>query len=332
LSSAICHHAHFVTPRSSPDAEPIDLVYTWVDDQWPGYRDLLARYAADPHDRNPNRYRDNLELLKYSLRSVERHIVWAQHVWVVTCRPQAPAWLDPQAVRLVHHDEFMPASALPTFNSFAIVSRLHLIRGLSQRFVYIEDDCLFGAQVRPLDLFDADGRPRVFLKLRHAMAPDRRDDGRLSPWNRALAYSNQLLNDRYGEKRRRTVNHTPLPVDVASWRRMIDIWPEAFDRTAASRFRATGNVAPEHLYPHFLLEEGGGVEVDRVTTLRHAGYHQLNNIPLYQRISLVRLSAQRPMFCCMNDNYGQTPNPRAVTIVRDFLERQFPTPSRFERR
>lgn len=319
-----------MTPHWPSEGEPIDVVYTWVDDQWPGYRDLLARYAVDRHDRNPNRYRDNLELLKYSLRSLEQHVTWARRVFVVTSRPQAPAWLDVRSVRLVHHDEFMPAAILPTFNSFAIVSHLHRIDGLSRRFVYVEDDCVFGAPVRPIDLFDADGRPRVFLKLRHAIAPDRRDDARLSPWNRALACSNHLLNARYGAKRRRTVGHAPLPVDLASWRRMIDIWPEAFDRTSTSRFRATGNVAPEHLYPHVLLEEGGGVEVDPATSLRHAAYHQLNNVPIYQRVSLARLRVQRPRFCCMNDNYGHEPNPRAVSVVRDFLDRHLPAPSRFE--
>ena len=311
--------------------EPIDIVYTWVDDQWPGYRELIATYAADRHDRNPNRYRDNLDLLKFSLRSLERHVSWARRVFLVTARPQMPSWLDGRTVQIVHHDEFIPAAMLPTFNSFAIVSHLHRITGLSRRFVYVEDDCLFGASVDVLDLFDAGGRPRVFLKRRHAVAPHRRDDGRLSPWNRALACSNHLLDARYGVKRRRTVNHAPLPVDLESWRRMIDIWPEAFDRTATSRFRATGNVAPEHLYPHFLLEEGSGVEVDAATSLRHAAYHPLNNVPLYQRVNLARVRVQRPRFCCMNDNYGHDPNPRAVKIVRDFLNRMFPAPARFEK-
>ena len=45
--------------------EPIDVVYTWVDDTFPGYRDLLDGYAGTSHDLNPNRTRDNLDLLKY---------------------------------------------------------------------------------------------------------------------------------------------------------------------------------------------------------------------------------------------------------------------------
>ena len=118
-------------------------------------------------------------------------------------------------------------------------------------------------------------------------------------------------------RRQRLVRRTTIE-------RLID-----FERTA-TRFRATGNVAPEHLYAHFLLEERAGVEVDTATSLRHAAYHPLNNVPVYQRLNLARLRVQRPRFCCMNDNYGANPNPRSVRVVRAFLNRMFPKPSRFE--
>src|SRR5580658_8510601 len=88
----------------------LDIVYMWVDDRWPGYAETLARYARSAHDRNPNRTRDNLETLKYSLRSVSHFAPWRGKIFVVTCRPQCPAWLDRRHpdIRLVHHDEFMP--------------------------------------------------------------------------------------------------------------------------------------------------------------------------------------------------------------------------------
>lgn len=312
------------------DSEPIDAVYTWVDGSWPGYAELLRRFASDAHDLNPNRYRDNLSILKYNLRSLEQHAPWIRRVFLVTCRPQKPAWLDAGAVDLVHHDAFMPSADVPTFNSFAIVTNLHRIAGLSRRFLYIEDDRLFGAPVRPCDLFDDEGRPRVFLTSRATRAPARHDDTRLSPWNRALAYSNHLLDQRYGPKRRRTVSHAPLPVDVESWRAMIDAWPDAFARTSASRFRATANVAPEHFYPHFLLEERRGVAVPQMTAYRRTAYHPLNNVVAFQRASLARLRWQRPQFFCMNDNFGERPNPWVVTLVRDTLDRWYPRPSRFE--
>jgi hypothetical protein len=307
----------------------IDAVYTWVDGAWPGYDALLRSHARDRHDLNPNRYRDNLSLLKYSLRSLDRFAPWIRTVVLVTCRPQVPPWLDAARVRVVHHDEFMPEPARPTFNSFAIVSHLDRVPGLSQRFLYIEDDRLFGAPVQPEDFFDADGRPRVVFERFHSVAPARAEDARLSPWNRALACSNGLLDGRYGARRRRTVAHVPLAVDVGGWRAMIEAWPEAFRRTEASRFRATGNVAPEHLYPHFMVEEGRARTVNGRARLQTA-YHPLNNLMIYQRANLARIGWQRPKCFCLNDNFGDHPNPRVVDLVRRTLERWFPEPSRFE--
>jgi len=311
-------------------ADPVDAVYTWVDGTWPGYDDLLRTVAANRHDLNPNRYRDNLSILKYSLRSLERYAPWIRRVFIVTCRPQKPAWLDASAAVLVHHDAFMPAADVPTFNSFAIVANLHRIAGLGKRIVYIEDDRLLGAPLEPSDLFDDEGRPRLVFHAAGTRAPQHRTDERLSPWNRALALSNHLLDERYGRKRRRTVGHAPLPIDVESWRAMIDTWPDVFARTSASRFRATGNVAPEHLYPHFLLEEGRGVAVPWVTGHRQTAYHPLNNVVAVQRANLARLAWQRPKFFCMNDNFGERPNPRVVALVRRTLERWYPERSRFE--
>jgi stealth protein CR2/Stealth-like protein len=319
-------------PADSSSAADIDIVYTWVDDQWPGYSDLLARHASDRHDQNPNRTRDNLDVLKYSLRSLARFVPWVRRVILVTCRPQVPSWLDTHTVRLVHHDEFFTSGAcLPTFNSFAIVSQLHAIDGLSRRFVYVEDDHLFGAPVALTDLFDAAARPRIQFQRRHTMPPERHDDVRLSGWNRALACSNGLLNARYGAKRRGTVSHAPLAIDIESWRAMIATWPDALAHTAASRFRATGNVAPEHLYPHFLVEEGRGVEVTGAAARRRVAYHPLNNATWLQRAGFARLRWRRPLFYCLNDNYGARPNPQAVQIAREFLEKEYPAPSRFER-
>ena len=308
----------------------IDAVYTWVDDAWPGYQASLRSCASDRHDLNPNRYRDNLQILKYSLRSLARFVPWIRHVYLVTCRPQVPVWLDPSHVQVIHHDMFMPVFDLPTFNSFAIVANLHRIDGLSQRFVYIEDDHLFGSMVSEDDLFDSAGQPRIYLRWRSTARPSKRHDRRISPWNRALAYSNHLLNERYGNRPRRAVNHGPLAVDIQSWRAMIACWPEAFRRTSGSRFRTTENVVPEHLYPHFLIEERRAIAMPLGRTRRVSAYQPVNNQLLLQRIGLARLAWQKPKFMCLNDDFGQRPNREVVQLVSRTLERWFPNPSPFE--
>ena len=67
------------------------------------------------------------------------------------------------------------------------------------------------------------------------------------------------------------MKHTPLWIDVERWERMHSRWPEEFRRTSASRFRALGNVVPEHLYPYYMLYEGRGVPVPRFAAYRLRG-------------------------------------------------------------
>jgi Stealth protein CR2, conserved region 2/Stealth protein CR3, conserved region 3 len=309
---------------------PVDIVYTWVDDAWPGYLDRLRQHASTRHDVNPNRTRDNLDVLKYSLRSLAAHASWIRHVFLVTSRPQVPEWLNRDAVRVVHHDEFMPSAHLPTFNSFAIVANLYGLPDLAERFVYVEDDRVFGRAVSVEDFWDAAGRTRIYEAWRGTPGADRQNAAGASPWNLALARSNALLDARFGHRRRGQAKFAPLAIDRSRWIDMIGAWPDAFEQTSASRFRAPGNVAPEHLYPHLLLALGTGVRVPRTAMLRHAWYQPINNVKLLQQAGFARLRWFAPKLACLNDNFGPRPKRAAVQAVRDALQAWFPRPSRFE--
>jgi len=316
----------------SPADAPVDAVFTWVDDTWPGYAATLARYAQTGHDRNPNRTRDNLDMLKYGLRSLAAYAPWIGRVFLVTARPQVPAWLAAgrPGLAIIHHDELMPAEQLPTFNSFAIVSALHRIPGLSRRFLYFEDDMLLA---RPLGLdhfVDGDGRIRVLCRFRTSRPARLRGSERLSPWNAALAASNHLLDEAFGPRRRPEVGHRPLLIDRAYWEEMERRWPEPFALIRASRFRAPGNVAPEHLYPHYLLATGRARAVSAFRSFRIAYYHGLQNVLPWSWWCLAVTRLLRPSTIALNDGFGARPNPRVVALARRFLERRYPVKSPFE--
>ena len=91
----------------------MDVVYTWVDGDTPGYAELLRQYARRQLDLNPNRFRDNLDILKYSLRSLERYAPWIRKLYLVTARPQVPRWLDLEAPELTEDiiDRFVDGTA-----------------------------------------------------------------------------------------------------------------------------------------------------------------------------------------------------------------------------
>lgn len=54
---------------------------------------------------------------------------------------------------LFFQEIFQNVSHLPTFSSPAIESHIHRINGLSQKFIYLNDDVMFGKDVWPDDFY-----------------------------------------------------------------------------------------------------------------------------------------------------------------------------------
>lgn len=314
-------------------AEPIDVVFTWVDDSLPGYADTLLAHANDPRDTNPNRTRDNLQILKYALRSIDRNLPFVRRVHLFTCRPQVPDWLDVarEDLRLVHHDEVMAAHLLPTFSSFAIVSHLARLPDLSERFLYFEDDMLALAPLTADHFLSPAGKPLMFFDGRRSPLRADLDPSRASPWNLALATANEMLDARFGAERRSHVAHGPLLIDRGAFERTLSAFPREIEATRRARFRGDGTVPPEYLYPHHAVKTGEADAADSAAVRRMTGYASLENLLPWTWLQLRLLDWRRPATVTLNDSFGSAPNPRVVAHVRRTLERWFPQPSRFER-
>lgn len=141
--------------------EPIDFVVTWVDGNDPQWIEQRNKYL-EKTDENGNgmcRYRD-WDSFIYWFRAVEKYAPWVRHVYLVTCG-HVPKWLNVESTRLkiVKHTDFIPEEFLPTFNCNTIELNLFRIPGLSENFVYFNDDVLLCRPVDKKDFF-ASGKPR----------------------------------------------------------------------------------------------------------------------------------------------------------------------------
>ncbi|XP_041636939.1 N-acetylglucosamine-1-phosphotransferase subunits alpha/beta isoform X2 [Cheilinus undulatus] len=127
--------------------------------------DLTAiSQSKQDEDVSASRFEDNEEL-RYSLRSVERHAPWVRHIFIVT-NGQIPSWLNldnPRVTVVTHKDIFQNHSHLPTFSSPAIETHIHRIPGLSQKFIYLNDDVMFGKEVWPDDFYSHSKGQKVYL-------------------------------------------------------------------------------------------------------------------------------------------------------------------------
>uniref|UniRef100_A0A672QF66 N-acetylglucosamine-1-phosphotransferase subunits alpha/beta n=1 Tax=Sinocyclocheilus grahami TaxID=75366 RepID=A0A672QF66_SINGR len=120
--------------------------------------------SKQDEDVSASRFEDNEEL-RYSLRSIEKHAPWVRHIFIIT-NGQIPSWLNldnPRVSVVTHQDIFQNQTHLPSFSSPAIETHIHRIPGLSQKFIYLNDDVMFGKDVWPDDFYSHSKGQKVYL-------------------------------------------------------------------------------------------------------------------------------------------------------------------------
>lgn len=157
--------------------QEIDFVIAWVDGADPAWRAEkracaerlgLTRAAEDADDRE-ERYRD-WDNLRYWFRGVEKFAPWVRTIHFVTWG-HLPPWLNPNHPKLhiVNHADYIPQQFRPTFNSHTIELNFHRIEGLSEQFVYFNDDMFLINAMQPEDFF-RNGKPCDMLALQPDVA------------------------------------------------------------------------------------------------------------------------------------------------------------------
>lgn len=132
----------------------IDFVILWVDGNDPEWQTEKKKYAPDiQEDGRVERYRD-WDNLRYWFRGVERYAPWVNRIYFVTWG-HLPQWLNTKNEKLVivNHKDFIPEEYLPTFNCNPIELNLHRIEGLSEHFVYFNDDMFLINYCETTDFF-----------------------------------------------------------------------------------------------------------------------------------------------------------------------------------
>ena len=309
---------------------PIDMVFSWVEGSDPAYlaerSRLMREYQVDPGDAGATRYRQ-IDELRYALRGVRAYAPWVRHIFIVTDSP-TPAWLrqDSPDITVMRSEEFFAdPSVLPTFNSHAIEAQLHRIPGLSEHFLYSNDDMFFGRAVRP-GMFFSPGGISKFVEATLRIGVGETSLTR-SGHDNAMRVNRALLRERFGRTITRHLEHCPVPLRKSVLAELEAAFPEDFARTAASRFRSGTDISVTNsLAPYFGLFTGHSVQQTDVrvqyvqTTLASAAG------------TLSRLERRRPadMFCLNDGTDSEIDEEVRVAMLTRFLERYFPTPAPWE--
>lgn len=149
-------------PEKAVVTEGIDIVVPMVfsnDTTWAqSYRACSIEAGRSP--KLDERVR-SWDLERYFFRGIEKFMPWIRKIHLILADDsQVPYWLDTKKVHVVFHRDIMPSYQIPTFNSSSIEMWLHNIDGLSERFIYCNDDMIAVSPLSEQDFF-IDGRPVV---------------------------------------------------------------------------------------------------------------------------------------------------------------------------
>lgn len=182
--------------------ETIDFVITWVDGNDPAWRAEKNRAKGiEEGDAQESRYRD-WETLRYWFRGVEKFAPWVHKVYFVTWG-HYPEWLNINnpKLKIVRHEDYIPAEYLPTFSSRTIDMNFHHIKELSQHFVYFNDDMYLVKEVKERDFF-RNGLPCETAILDARCLPGKNKDGKPVKQNGlyTAAFFDMAIVNRYFNK------------------------------------------------------------------------------------------------------------------------------------
>ncbi len=319
-------------PRLAEVREPIDVVYTWVDGtdaSWQAQRRDAERElrpgAVNSNALAPSRFLNHDEL-RYSMRSIEMYASWVHRIHVVT-DGQVPAWLDTAhpRVSIVRHDEiFSDRSALPVFNSHAIESQLHHVPGLSDRYLYLNDDVFFGRPVAPELFFEGNGLSRFFLS-EALLDLDGPSVGDL-PVMSAAKHNRALIEEVAGRTVTRKVKHTPHPQQRAVLEDLERAHPEIFAHLATSRFRDPEDHSVAAVLHHWYAYVTGRAVEGQIV------YDYLDLAHPEAVLTLNRIARSRgfDVFCLNESDLPHSERVDRSQMMREMLASYFPLRSQFE--
>ncbi len=323
-----------VRARAFDEVEfPVDLVYTWVDGGDPAWRERKSRVMQELNllDHNESAHSEarfvSRDELRYSLRSVATFADFVHHVWIVT-DDQVPSWLDvsnPRVTVVTHKELFGGRGRLPTFNSHAIESQLHHIEGLSEHYVYLNDDMFFGRRVVPELFFLSNGLSKFYLSTALMGLEDASKE--VEPVDAAAKNGRDLIYRRFGCMVSRKFRHAPYPQRRSILFEMEEELSEEFGRTAAAQLRSPTDIAvPSSLYHYYAYLTGRAVEGSITSS-----YVDLAEPSLARRLD--DLAHRRNVdVCCLNDT-ATAPETidREQALLEAFFKRYLPAKCEFER-
>jgi hypothetical protein len=302
--------------------DTIPIVYMWVDGDDPEYK---KRHNIHTSSRN----RDNNDLM-YSLRSLEENLSWWKGQLYIVTDKQVPKWLNQghPRLRVVDHTEIIPAKYLPTRDSSTIEWFLHLIPGIEDFFIAMNDDVLFLKPCNKMTFFTADDKPKVVFNKN--MLTNTKESPNVFKTQSKMWLSNvhntmNILEEKMGHsfKNKRYIQHSPKIFSKKAIQELHKILAEEFDKSSIIKERHYGSLNTlyciQYYMTYYFKLEIQPSDVDEFFK------DIVNNTKVFD--ILYEIKNSKCYYICVNDNFSDNNKKDELNKMYGVV---FPKPSEFE--
>ena len=210
----------------NPGSFPVDVVITWVDttdEAWiKRYENTLKKPFKRSERWSPECAPPDAEL-SLCLKLIRKNMKWVRNVFIVT-QQQTPECITKNEI-LIDHSEMGLGLV---FNALAIEPSLHKIPGLSEHFLYFNDDFYVVREVTR-DLFFTDEGKTVIQLLEQFY-------GTNNIWNKTIKRTLKLYNS---DNLNLIHPHTPYPLTKTQINEAERQFPELWEKSRNALLRGS---------------------------------------------------------------------------------------------
>jgi len=248
----------------------VDIVITWVENT-PELQKEREEWLKKGGYNRPSepRYTDHEEM-KYLLRSIEKYFPNYRYIYIIVKDGQFPKYLkseirnNKKKIKIIKHSDIIPKEYLPTFNSRAIEMYLHHIPGLSEYYIYANDDFMFTKDTDKSYYINENSMPYVLLTDTIVnVEPNINLNLNGNGFKCGLKFNSNILDKITGQEKRFEIPHCPM-----MYKKSYDFEIEKyfknyfleninyFDKTGSAKFRRCDDLylvslIKPYLYKHW---------------------------------------------------------------------------------
>ena len=201
----------------------------------------------------------NRDEIYYSILSIKKNAPWIRNIYIVTnCK--LPQWAEAdEKIHLIRHSDIFPNKEdLPTFNAFAIENCLHRIKGLSEHFLYLNDDFFILKPVERELFFPNCGAISVF-QTNHGIPREQKRN--LRPIEHSMIIAKKILEKDYEFTPGKKLAHAPYPLIKSVLYELEESYFQQVKSTRSHKFRdKTDLPLSTTLHAYYCMAKGKAFE------------------------------------------------------------------------